>query len=399
MNARTLSRRELLKAAGITGAALAALNSTARPSVAVDVDTPAGFLEWAYAQRSRAATTGDVSLLERVYDSGNPQLLSYERDRARFLRPQRGSVQFSGEVLEHESTVLLVDLTSSGSTASARLFERFDTNWRPGAPPEQIPGATRLAPRLGRRGEMKSSVAIKHEVVLGRSAQGWRIQRDEHDEFYFYGQSPDLTYGGWAAERFGRRQDMPARGSTSLPPSPAGTKGPGLARPRTGHLYYSAAEAVQYAQTYGNSFNASYCNFTDCGGDCANFVSQCLRDGGHPNAGDWGTYNGTCGAGGCGSSANAAKDTWGNNVLLRNFVINQGRGESKAGINDLASGHLVNYDWQQNGSMDHIAITSVWVGGVAHVCSHTPAAVDQHWQLGDTTADHWFTWVYASFHQ
>ena len=45
-------------------------------------------------------------------------------------------------------------------------------------------------------------------------------------------------------------------------------------------LSYDAAAAVSYAKKWYNSYNSQYLNYNDQGGDCANFVSQCLIAGG-----------------------------------------------------------------------------------------------------------------------
>lgn len=43
---------------------------------------------------------------------------------------------------------------------------------------------------------------------------------------------------------------------------------------------YNRAKAVEYAKKWAFSFNEEYYNFTHLGGDCTNFVSQCLFAGG-----------------------------------------------------------------------------------------------------------------------
>ncbi|HBC96786.1 MAG TPA: methylase, partial [Clostridium sp.] len=50
-------------------------------------------------------------------------------------------------------------------------------------------------------------------------------------------------------------------------------------------LSYSRINAVNYARTYAGSPNTAYRYFPvqgDNGGDCTNFISQCLRAGGSP---------------------------------------------------------------------------------------------------------------------
>ena len=45
-------------------------------------------------------------------------------------------------------------------------------------------------------------------------------------------------------------------------------------------LSYNRKAAVKYAKQWCNSFNPKYHNYNPEGGDCANFVSQCLIAGG-----------------------------------------------------------------------------------------------------------------------
>lgn len=45
---------------------------------------------------------------------------------------------------------------------------------------------------------------------------------------------------------------------------------------------YDRDAAVAYARQYALSFNSQYANYANSGGDCMNFVSQCLHAGGMP---------------------------------------------------------------------------------------------------------------------
>lgn len=45
---------------------------------------------------------------------------------------------------------------------------------------------------------------------------------------------------------------------------------------------YNRADAASYARTYAENYNPNYPNYHDMGGDCTNFVSQCVYDGGMP---------------------------------------------------------------------------------------------------------------------
>ena len=43
---------------------------------------------------------------------------------------------------------------------------------------------------------------------------------------------------------------------------------------------YDANKAVEYAKKYYKNYNLNYYNFAAIGGDCTNFVSQCIHAGG-----------------------------------------------------------------------------------------------------------------------
>ena len=43
---------------------------------------------------------------------------------------------------------------------------------------------------------------------------------------------------------------------------------------------YNPGEAVKYAKKYWQNYNPKYANYKNDGGDCANFVSQCMIAGG-----------------------------------------------------------------------------------------------------------------------
>ena len=54
-----------------------------------------------------------------------------------------------------------------------------------------------------------------------------------------------------------------------------------------GTYTYVPQKAVDYADKYWNNYNDFYPNYNSIGGDCANFVSQCLQAGGLPMNGSW----------------------------------------------------------------------------------------------------------------
>ena len=62
---------------------------------------------------------------------------------------------------------------------------------------------------------------------------------------------------------------------------------------RSIHNEYDRHAAVSYARKYALNYNTEYKNFNDSGGDCTNFISQCLKAGGIPTSSIWKPYSNT----------------------------------------------------------------------------------------------------------
>lgn len=399
-----LTRRDLLRAAGMTSLALAAtqIGSPRGQSLAGAADSPEAFLNFAYKERARAASSGNPALLDAIYDPSSRALLSFEKERAAFMQRGLGS-RWDGNILGHRSSINLISLELDGTRAACRFSELIESDWIQQTHPIPLerlaamakdPGKFHKRIAKGPRGEITSKAEINHEVQLERSSSGWRILRDEHDEFILHGRSPDLQPGSWAAYYYGKSQRVNTRVGASVPAS----KGPGLASPAQSHLVYNYNAAVGYAHTYWSSYYGMYCNYNACGGDCANFVSQCFRQGNHPDAGLWYTFNGGCGV--CGTSATyAGTDTWANNLYLRNFMINQGRATTRSSVSELGYGDIVNYDQTFANGWHHITLVTVpGTDTSTLVTGHNPNVSDYIWHL-NWSAAHLYTWMEINFHQ
>ncbi len=388
---KPVSRRQVLRAAalgGVTAAAASVVGPLAifPPSVAAQEETPEGFLASAYAYRAQAMTTKNVNLLEGIYDTANTQLLAFEKDRAAFFA-DLGS-RWNGILLGYDTNVSLLSLQFDATSAQVRLYEVTRIHWIPAAAeltteekeerrrePERF---TEGVPR-GPRGDIFSALGTRHEVLLERHRGSWRLVKDAYDELDMFGVSPDLVPGSWAAVRLGTPSNGDFRTSASVASA--------VFRIQTHALVsrtYNRTAAKDYANRYCASYNPNYCNFNSpCGGDCANFVSQCFRAGNQVNDTYWKTYNGTCGPGTCPtkSSANAGTDHWANNRLLRDWILNSSRGDAKSGITSLGVGDVVNYDWGGDGTYDHITIVTD-AGTPRLVCSHNYDRCNVEWTLG-----------------
>ena len=54
---------------------------------------------------------------------------------------------------------------------------------------------------------------------------------------------------------------------------------------------YDSKLSCQYAQKYALNYNSTYKNFNNSGGDCTNFISQCIHFGGLHQTYNWKPYN------------------------------------------------------------------------------------------------------------
>ncbi|MBK9981600.1 MAG: amidase domain-containing protein [Saprospiraceae bacterium] len=116
---------------------------------------------------------------------------------------------------------------------------------------------------------------------------------------------------------------------------------------------YNTTAAKNYAiQWYGpnnSNYNPAYASCNCCGGDCMNFVSQCLK------AGNW-TTNSTWNYG---STCNNSTAAWINSTNWKNYAINSGRIYStNYADNALYVGDILQIDWTSNGSIDHTTIVT-----------------------------------------
>ena len=56
-------------------------------------------------------------------------------------------------------------------------------------------------------------------------------------------------------------------------------------------MSYNREKVYEYAKKWAYGRNPKYYNFDSVGGDCTNFVSQCMKNGGAPDI-NYGNYTG-----------------------------------------------------------------------------------------------------------
>ncbi|MCQ2462981.1 MAG: amidase domain-containing protein [Clostridia bacterium] len=129
---------------------------------------------------------------------------------------------------------------------------------------------------------------------------------------------------------------------------------------------YNPSAAASYALKYWNNYNSSYSNYNSIGGDCANFVSQCLRAGGLPMDDNWYWY-----------SYNNHSASWTGALSLKKYLVDRmGYKLIKSpSASDLSVGDVL---WYNEG--DHVSFVSEIINGQPYICAHNTNLHTQNWR-------------------
>ncbi|MBP2242175.1 hypothetical protein J2Z40_002748 [Cytobacillus eiseniae] len=144
---------------------------------------------------------------------------------------------------------------------------------------------------------------------------------------------------------------------------------------------YNRLKAVQYAETWWNSYNPAYKSFDV---DCTNYISQCLHAGGAPMRGYPNRSNGWW----------MRSNNWSYSFTVANSMRWYLAG-SKLGLRarevsspeELLLGDVICYDFQGDGRFDHTTIvTAKDTDGMPYVNAHTTNSRMRYWAYEDSTA-------------
>ena len=101
------------------------------------------------------------------------------------------------------------------------------------------------------------------------------------------GYSGNLGYPmpkNWSFDQF---SEYKFKNQFSLDKNAYSGRDPGISYINSGEENYDRISAINYAKKWAFSFNSEFFDCSNSGGDCANFVSQCLHAGGLPMSEDW----------------------------------------------------------------------------------------------------------------
>lgn len=136
--------------------------------------------------------------------------------------------------------------------------------------------------------------------------------------------------------------------------------------------FYDANAAVRYAKLWAFRRNPAYYDFSGIGGDCTNFVSQCLFAG-------CGVMNFTPVTGWFYKSANERTASWTDVEFFYNFLTqNRGMGPfaAETDMRSLALGDVIQLG-RETGDFYHTCIVTGFLFGLPLVAAHSYDAFDK----------------------
>jgi hypothetical protein len=329
----------------------------------------AAFLSTAYTLRGESLVSHDTSGLGVLYDPSTKSgryALSHERTRAAYIEQWADARGI--ELTKSTVRLRVTRVTGAGDQRNANVRQTAFLAYR------------YKGDRTGTTDEF--AVDTLHSVTLAKQGGRWVIRKEWYlDPLKEDTLIPDVLPDpgeAVATQTSAASEEQPSR------PRVAGTG------------RYDRAGAVAYASRYcgvalttegAHRYSADYRSYNGAGGDCTNFVSQVLHEGGGvPMSSAWHTYRRS------GSSA------WVRTDAFRDYLLYSGRaalcakgtfrqvaaprpGLPGGAVQGLQPGDLIGY--QEKGDLVHFAVV---VGHNSHgyplVNSHTADRYRVPWDLG-----------------
>lgn len=146
---------------------------------------------------------------------------------------------------------------------------------------------------------------------------------------------------------------------------------------------YNRTNAVNYALKYATSYNSTYSNYTNKGGDCTNFASQVLRAGGakdgktsYPTNYDWSSVRSNTGLKNSTAWINA--DTFRLYWQIKAKSVTKYTTRANVSKNAI-KGDILNYAVKKTGRSWHNAIVTDKKGDVLYISQHTSDRKNNNW--------------------
>ncbi|MEE0956055.1 MAG: amidase domain-containing protein [Eubacterium sp.] len=139
---------------------------------------------------------------------------------------------------------------------------------------------------------------------------------------------------------------------------------------------YNIDAAISYADAHVFTRNPAFKDYSNLGGNCANFVSQCLLAGGFPRTDDWEKKY---------SFTGDYHIPW--YYAHEHYLYFKQFGTAeKATASNIRRGDPVYYDWDSNGRIDHVALcVGTNASGQPIIDSNTTNSYHGKWRMGGTS--------------
>jgi hypothetical protein len=242
-----------------------------------------------------------------------------------------------------------------------------------------VAGGDPLAPKT-------TEYQLDHVFTFSKQGKSWMLSGDQ----VFDGLVPAKPDGNTAP----------------VPFSPSNPAGSGADHKTVGAIMatINRQAVVNYAYQYwgpnDSNYNGAYRNFNNSGtqgGDCTNFISQALRNGGWPDV--TGFYRNTTAW-----WYNSLNQTWTwiNAQYWWQFAWNRPRVDHAAYVNDLVPGDILQLDFNRDNSMDHSMIVTKKDGnGNIYLTYHTTNTRDRAFSdIYNSNPNAWYYgWILRSSYQ
>lgn len=335
--------RWLVGALSLLAALVGGGMSAAEPDASVQQ-----FLRAMYDHRAKALITGSAADgLTRFYDQSlQPGRFALAHEEGRITYVQAWAKARNLQIIESENflTNLRITVTGNGATVSVIVRNRLAYRYGEGQPLNEM------------------GIGSWHWLQLTRAGDGWQVQK----EYYLDGLGSEWSEPFVPTKRSSHHEE---------------------AAPAAGRGSIDRAGLVKYAETYcgaawgcGNNsdYNQRYRTYRNLGGDCANFASQALVEGGKLKP-DW-TWR----------HDKAGSACWVNAQAFVHYLTGSGRATLLARGNyakvapalaKLEPGDIIGYELK--GTITHVSIvTGKDSAGVPLVAAHTADRFRNPWDLG-----------------
>ncbi|WP_032120563.1 amidase domain-containing protein [Clostridium amazonitimonense] len=333
-----------------------------------------------YNARSTSFISGDLSILPSYFDTSNKfgrWALEHEVKRVKYLRDWAAQRNMAFTEVTSEPNLKRITPTNKGFKIAIDEYYKFKYVYKDDEDPiENVFG-----------------VGIAHSLELIKKEDKWLVYSDWYTDCF---EDALKAYSGEIKEDVhsteGTKFQLPNCPKTKIIPSQV---------PKGQYDRFKAVEyadkycGIPWASGYEKKYNKKYKNFTGIGGNCTNYVSQCLGDkeegGGLKFDGAWYcVYNKYDGA--SGSTA------WVNADGFKNYLLHSGRGRlikkgtfnalaipsndnPCAAVSKLEIGDVICY--AKGSDIDHFAIVTGFDShGYPLINSHTTDRYHVPWDLG-----------------